>query len=75
MLQEENQKLKSYIHNFKPENKFSISTDLDSEKDISTLNPISRSDPVLNMKNETPFKTFFIIAMICLLTIFGGSTY
>lgn len=74
-LEEENSRMKSFIHNFKPENKFSISTDLDSEKEYSQCNTISRSDPVLSMKNDLPFKTFFIIAMICLLTIFSGSTY
>ena len=74
-LEEENSRMKSLIHNFKPENKFSISTDLDSEKEFSLSKSVSRSDPVLNMKNDLPFKTFFILAMICLLTIFTGTTF
>lgn len=74
-LEEENQKLKSMINNQKPENKFSISTDLDSVKDLSQCNTISRNDPVLNMKNDTFFKTLYIVAIFCLLTIFTGGSY
>lgn len=71
-LEEENARLKSIVQNPRQENKFSISTDIDSEKEHSLCLTISRSDPVLSMKNETPFKALFFFAAICLLALISG---